>query len=181
MARTSQETSVIFQRCQLTGHTPGSRLADFDPFCLFLLLDDHYDNDWRQRKNVIVSLALNFRVCMLLKSAINTFSITSIPLSLHTTCCFSFPNASASMSTFSLGSTEATFDPKETIIKPWPPELLTNSSKSEGRGVPSLTFSGPTIMWPVEYDLKIYLVNLYIFNVWPLAKWFILPFLVLKF
>ena len=26
-----------------TGHTPGSLLADFNPFCLFLLLDDRYD------------------------------------------------------------------------------------------------------------------------------------------
>ena len=31
-----------------TGHTstPGSWLADFDPFYLFLLLDYRYDNDW---------------------------------------------------------------------------------------------------------------------------------------
>ena len=28
-----------------TGHAPGSLLADFDPFCLFLLLDDRYVND----------------------------------------------------------------------------------------------------------------------------------------
>ena len=28
-----------------TGHAPGSCLADFDPFCLFLLLDNCYDND----------------------------------------------------------------------------------------------------------------------------------------
>ena len=28
-----------------TGHAPGSRLADFDQFCLFLFLDDRYDND----------------------------------------------------------------------------------------------------------------------------------------
>ena len=28
-----------------TGHAPGSLLADFNPFCFFLLLDDHYDND----------------------------------------------------------------------------------------------------------------------------------------
>ena len=28
-----------------TGHAHGLRLADFDLFCLFLLLDDRYDND----------------------------------------------------------------------------------------------------------------------------------------
>ena len=33
-----------------TGRVRGSWLADFDPFCLFLLLDDRYDDDWRQRK-----------------------------------------------------------------------------------------------------------------------------------
>ena len=45
-----------------TGHAPGSWLGDFDPFCLFLFLDDRYDNDWR----------LNFRVRMLLKSSKNS-------------------------------------------------------------------------------------------------------------
>ena len=33
-----------------TDHAPGSWLEDFDPFCLFMLLDDRYDNDWRQRE-----------------------------------------------------------------------------------------------------------------------------------
>ena len=77
---------------------------------------------------------------------------TLIPLSLHTTFCFSLPNAAANMSTTFLERIEATFDPKETIIKPWPPELLTNVSKSGGRGLPSLTLSGPTITLPVEYN-----------------------------
>ena len=54
------------------------------------------------------------------------------------------------MSTTGLGRIEATFDPKETMIKPWPPELLTNSSKSGGSGLASLTFSGPTIILPVK-------------------------------
>ena len=56
----------------------------------------------------------------------------SIPLSLHATRCFNFPNAVASMSTIDGEKAEATFDPKETTIKPWPPELLTNSSKIRG-------------------------------------------------
>ena len=31
-----------------TGRAPGLWMTDFDPFCLFLLLDDPYDNDWWQ-------------------------------------------------------------------------------------------------------------------------------------
>ena len=55
------------------------------------------------------------------------------------------------MSTFSREGREDTCDPKETIIKPCPPELLTNSSRSRGRGLMvSLTFNGPTIRLPDE-------------------------------
>ena len=43
--QTSQETNLYNISERLTGHAPGSLLAHFDPFCLFLLLDDCYDND----------------------------------------------------------------------------------------------------------------------------------------
>ena len=54
------------------------------------------------------------------------------------------------MSTTVLGRIEAKFDPKETMIKPSPPGLLTNSSRSGGSGLPSLTLSGPTIIFPFQ-------------------------------
>ena len=48
MSRTSQETSAIFQRGQQVT-LPGSRswfvIGGFRSICLFLLLDDRYDND----------------------------------------------------------------------------------------------------------------------------------------
>ena len=76
--------------------------------------------------------------------------ILLIPLSLQTTLCLSFPNAVANMSTTVLGRIEAKFDPKETMIKPSPPGLSTNSSRSGGSGLPSLTLSGPTIIFPFQ-------------------------------
>ena len=54
------------------------------------------------------------------------------------------------MSTTVLGRIEAKFDPKETMIKPSPPGLSTNSSRSGGSGLPSLTLSGPTIIFPFQ-------------------------------
>ena len=84
--------------------------------------------------------------------------ISLLPFSLQTTLCFSFPNAVANMSTTVLGRIEAKFDPKETMIKPSPPESLTNSSRSGGSGLPSLTFSGPTMTFPFESNADKYAI-----------------------
>lgn len=39
------------------GHIPELRLVVFDPFCVFLLLDVHYDNNYRQQYNILSQLA----------------------------------------------------------------------------------------------------------------------------
>ena len=40
---------------------------DFDPFCVFLLLDVHYDNNYRQQYNIIISQLAS----VLLKGAVD--------------------------------------------------------------------------------------------------------------
>ena len=77
-----------------------------------------------------------------------------LPLTLQTTLCFNFPNASASISTSALGR-EATLVPKETIMKPRSPEALTNFSNSGGRGLAVLTFRAPTMTWPNKKDQSV--------------------------
>ena len=76
------------------------------------------------------------------------------------------------MATTCFGMIEAKFDPKETMIKPWPPELLTNFSKSGGRGLTaSLTLSGPTITFPVDNQRKKDLQSIYNITVTNLRTW----------
>ena len=75
----------------------------------------------------------------------NFLLLVTVPLSLHTTRCLSFPNTKANKSTSASDRGEATFVPKEAMIKPCPPELLINSSKSGGIALASWTLSGPTI------------------------------------